>query len=114
MEKKQPLRWVKLDNAAKIYPAARRTNWSNLFRQSVTLTENIDVRVLQNALDVTVKRFPYIAARLRKGAFWYYLQQVESAPQISEEHSYPLVFMDREEMRKCALPFRAYIIGARE
>ena len=108
MEKKQPLRWVRLDNAAKIYPAARRKNWSNLFRQSVTLTENIDVRVLQNALDVTVKRFPSIAARLRKGAFWYYLQQVESAPQISEEHSCPLVFMDREEMRKCAFRVIAY------
>ena len=102
------MRWVRLDNAAKIYPAARRKNWSNLFRQSVTLTENIDVRVLQNALDVTVKRFPSIAARLRKGAFWYYLQQVESAPQISEEHSYPLVFMDREEMRKCAFRVIAY------
>ena len=108
MEKKQPLRWVRLDNAAKIYPAACRKNWSNLFRQSVTLTENVDVRVLQNALDVTVTRFPSIAARLRKGAFWYYLQQVESAPKISEEHSYPLVFMDRKEMRKCAFRVIAY------
>ena len=99
---KKALRWVRLDNAAKIYPAARRKNWSNLFRQSVTLTENVDVQVLQSALDVTVKRFPSIAARLRKGAFWYYLQQVESAPQIREECSYPLVFMDREEMRRCA------------
>ena len=102
MEKKQPLRWVRLDNAAKIYPAARRKNWSNLFRQSVTLTEDVDVQVLQDALDVTVKRFPSIAARLRKGAFWYYLQQVESAPQIREEYSYPLVFMSNEEMRRCA------------
>ena len=108
MEKKQPLRWVRLDNAAKIYPAARRKNWSNLFRQSVSLSENVDVQVLQSALDVTVKRFPSIAARLRKGAFWYYLQQVESAPQICEEHSYPLVFMDREEMRKCAFRVIAY------
>lgn len=102
MEKKQPLRWVRLDNAAKIYPAARRKNWSNLFRQSVTLTEDVDVQVLQNALDVTVKRFPSIAARLRKGAFWYYLQQVESAPQIRKEYSYPLMFMSNEEMRRCA------------
>ncbi len=108
MEKKQPLRWVRLDNAAKIYPAARRKNWSNLFRQSVSLSENVDVQVLQSALDVTVKRFPSIAARLRKGAFWYYLQQVESAPQICEEHSYPLVFMNREEMRKCAFRVIAY------
>ena len=106
--KKQPLRWVRLDNAAKIYPAARRKNWSNLFRQSVTLTEKVDVQVLQSALNVTVKRFPSIAARLRKGAFWYYLQQVGSAPPICEEHSYPLVFMDREEMRKCAFRVIAY------
>ena len=102
MEKKQTLRWVRLDNAAKIYPAARRKNWSNLFRQSVTLTEDVDVQVLQNALDVTVKRFPSIAARLRRGVFWYYLQQVAEAPEISREYSYPLVFMDRQEMRKCA------------
>ena len=102
------MRWVRLDNAAKIYPAARRKNWSNLFRQSVSLSENVDVQVLQSALDVTVKRFPSIAARLRKGAFWYYLQQVESAPQICEEHSYPLVFMNREEMRKCAFRVIAY------
>ena len=108
MEKKQPLRWVRLDNAAKIYPAARRKNWSNLFRQSVTLTEDVDVQVLQSALDVTVKRFPSIAARLRRGVFWYYLQQVAEAPEISRENSYPLVFMDRHEMRKCAFRVIAY------
>lgn len=108
MEKKQSLQWVRLDNAAKIYPAARRKNWSNLFRQSVTLTENVDAQVLQNALDVTVKRFPSIAARLRKGVFWYYLQQVESAPMIQEEYSYPLVYMSKEEMRRCAFRVIVY------
>ena len=100
---KKILRWVKLDNAAKIYPAARRRNWSNLFRQSVTLHEEVDVPVLRSALDVTVKRFPAIAARLRRGVFWYYLQQIPEAPRIREEFSYPLVYMDRAEMRRCAL-----------
>ena len=51
---KKPLYWVKLDNAAKIYPAARRKNWSNLFRQSVTLHEEVDTDVLQKALDITI------------------------------------------------------------
>lgn len=105
---KKPLKWVRLDNAAKIYPAARRRNWSNVFRQSVTLCEEIDVKVLKSALDVTVKRFPSIAARLRKGAFWYYLQQVEKAPEIKEEQSYPLTFMSRDEMRRCAFRVIAY------
>ncbi len=107
-EHKKPLRWARLDNAAKIYPAARRKNWSNVFRQSVTLCEEVDVDVLQSALDVTVKRFPVMAARLRKGVFWYYLQQVEHAPAIQEEHSFPLCFMSREEMRTCAFRVIVY------
>lgn len=108
MEEKNPLRWVRLDNAAKIYPAARRREWSNLFRQSVTLREEVDVQVLQSALDVTVKRFPTIAARLRKGAFWYYLHEVKAAPRISPEYCYPLVFMDRKEIGQCAFRVIAY------
>lgn len=107
-QQKKSLRWVRLDNAAKIYPAARRKNWSNVYRQSVTLTEDVDVAVLQSALDATVGRFPSIAARLRKGAFWYYLQQVEQAPPIMEEHSYPLCFMSKQEMRRCAFRVIAY------
>ena len=108
---KQSLRWMRLDNAAKIYPAARRRNWSNVFRQSVTLTEAVDTAVLQSALAVTVKRFPSIAARLRRGAFWYYLQQIPAPPYIRQEHSYPLVRMSREEMRQCA--FRVVVYGNR-
>ncbi|MGM9615621.1 MAG: hypothetical protein ACI3W7_08880 [Oscillospiraceae bacterium] len=105
---KKPLHWVRLDNAAKIYPAARRRNWSNVFRQSVTLCEEVDADILQSALDVTVNRFPSIAARLRRGVFWYYLQQVEAAPEIKEEQSYPLPFMSGSEMRECAFRVIAY------
>ncbi len=97
-----------MDNAAKIYPAARRRNWSNVFRQSVTLIDDVDVSVLQSALDITVKRFPSIAARLRKGVFWYYLQQVETAPEIREEYSYPLTYMNKAEMRNCAFRVIAF------
>lgn len=107
-EKKKSLHWTRLDNAAKIYPAARRRNWSNVFRQSVTLHEEVDSEVLKSALDVTVKRFPTIAARLRRGLFWYYLLQVENAPDIREEHSCPLVFMSNKEIATCAFRVIAY------
>lgn len=108
MAQEQKLRWVRLDNAAKIYPAARRANWSNVFRLSATLTELVDREVLQTALDVTVRRFPSIAARLRRGAFWYYLQQVPHVPEIREENSYPLARMSPEETRRCALRVIVY------
>ncbi len=102
------VRWLQLDNAAKLYPANRRNDWSNIFRLSATLTEPVDQAVMQAALDVTVRRFPSISARLRKGVFWYYLQALEQAPALREEHSYPLTRMSRREMRKCAFRVIVY------
>lgn len=111
MSEENKLRWVKLDNAAKIYPAARRHNWSNVFRLSATLKEPVDEPVLQSALDVTVRRFPSIAAKLRKGMFWYYLQQLPAAPPIQQEYSYPLARMNSRETRRCA--FRVIVYDRR-
>lgn len=108
MVKKQSLRWLRLDNAAKIYPAARRRNWSNLFRVSVTLEEPVDKKVLQAALDVAAKRFPSLCARLRKGLFWYYLQELPEAPALSEEYEAPLMPMGKEEVGQSAFRVIAF------
>lgn len=106
--RKEKLRWLPLDNAAKIYPAALRKNWSNLFRLSITLTEPVEVPVLEQALAVTVQRFPSISVRLRRGFFWYYLQELEQPPAVLPERSYPLVGMSRQELRRCALRVLVY------
>ena len=108
LSRENKLQWMRLDNAAKIYPASRNQNWSNVFRLSATLTEKVDVPVLQSALDVTVRRFPSIAARLRRGVFWYYLQQLAEVPQVRPESSYPLTKMSRDEVRQCAIRVIAY------
>ncbi len=104
----QKLRWMRLDNAAKIYPAARNQNWSSLFRLSATLQEPIDKEIMALALDITLRRFPSIAVRLRKGVFWYYLQQLDQAPALSPEYSYPLTKMDKEAVRRCAFRVIVY------
>ena len=108
MSQKKSLLWLPLDNAAKIYPAARRKNWSNVFRLSADLSEPIDPILMQKALDITVLRFPSIAVRLRRGMFWYYLQQLPQAPQLREEYSYPLAPMDKAETGSCALRVMVY------
>ena len=102
------LRWMKLDNAAKIYPAAKRRNWNNFFRISATLTEPVDVSVLRSALDVTARRFPSIAVRLRRGVFWYYLEQIPKAPAIQEEKSCPLAHAPFHQVRQCAFRVLVY------
>ena len=111
LSRENRLRWMPLDNAAKIYPAARSQKWSNVFRLSVTLTEEVDRQVLRSALDVTVRRFPAMVVRLRRGFFWYYLEQLQAAPEIRQEHSYPLTRMSRQETRNCAL--RVIVHGKR-
>lgn len=108
MAEENKLRWMRLDNAAKIYPASRSNRWSNVFRLSATLKEEVDVDILRSALDVTVRRFPSIAVRLRKGVFWYYLEQLSAAPEIREENSYPLTRMSKKETRKCAFRVLVY------
>lgn len=107
----QHLRWVSLDNAAKIYPAAKRRDWVNVFRVSATLVDDVDRAVLQSALERTVPRFPTIAARLRRGVFWYYIEEVSHAPEIIDEREYPLVRMNRRELGTCS--FRVVIYGKR-
>ena len=102
------LRWMRLDNAAKIYPAAKRRNWNNFFRLSATLTEPIDVPVLRAALDVTVRRFPSIAVRLRRGVFWYYLEEIPQAPEIQPEKSCPLAHVPFGQVRRCAFRVLVY------
>ncbi len=101
------LQWMTLDNAAKIFPAARRRHWSNLFRLSANLTEDIDRATLQTALDITARRFPSIAVRLQTGVFWYYLEELPHAPEVLDEKPYPLSKMPFDDIRKCA--FRVLI-----
>lgn len=100
--------WFKLDNAAKIYPASHSKYWSNLFRVSATLKEEVDLKILEQAIKNTIPRFPSIAARLSEGLFWYYLRPVSEPPAIMAEYSYPLVYMTKAEMKSCAFRVIAY------
>lgn len=96
-------RWMRLDNAAKIYPAARTRRWNNMFRLSVTMCDPIDPELLQEALDRVVVRFPSICVKLCRGIFWYYLEECSSAPKVAEETTCPCSYMPFSSLRKCAL-----------
>jgi len=107
-DSQRKLHWMSLDNAAKIYPAAASSRWTNLFRLSATLFEPVDKVVLQSALDVTVRRFPSIAVRLRRGTFWYYLEELAKAPEVLDECSHPLSRMPFDDLRSCAFRVLVY------
>ncbi len=57
--------WIKLDNAATIYPATIKRKYAALFRLTITLTENIDNDILSESLKFILKRFPTFACSLK-------------------------------------------------
>ena len=107
-KKRKSLGWMALDNAAKIFPASRSRTWANIFRVSSTLDEDIDRDALKRALEVTLKRFPSIAVSLRRGFFWYYLEEIRKVPEILDEKPYPLARMTSRDLAKCAFRVLVY------
>lgn len=73
-EKRKTKDWYKLDLSAIVYPTLQRRDFSSVYRLSVVLKEDIDPQVLQQALDLTLPRFPTYKAAIRKGLFWRYLE----------------------------------------
>lgn len=81
--------WLKLDNAALVYPSSSDNNWNNVFRVSAYLNEDVNPEILQKALNVVIERFPNLDVTLRRGVFWYYFQPMTDYPKVEEEKLYP-------------------------
>lgn len=81
-------KWYKLDNIAKFY-SFTNNNVPAIFRYSVTLTEEVDKDILKQAVEKTIQEFPSFYCSLKKGIFWYYLEQANK-PIIVEEEKVPI------------------------
>lgn len=66
--------WYKLDLSAIVYPTLQRRDFSSVYRLSVLLKEPVDPKLLQQAVDLALPRFPTYKAAIRKGLFWRYLE----------------------------------------
>jgi len=86
--------WMPLDNAAKIYPAAKSKRTPSMFRLSMELTEDIDRDILAIALKSTLKRMPSFSQHLKSGLFWYYLEHHSDSPPIWPDINNPCVYLD--------------------
>ena len=73
---------LRLDNAANIYPASMSKEYCSLYRMLVTMVENIDVTILQEALTTVAERIPTFRCTLKAGAFWWYLDRCDAAPVV--------------------------------
>ncbi|GAA2178074.1 alcohol acetyltransferase [Leucobacter tardus] len=93
--------WVRLDNASNVFLAARSEVDPKVFRISAELDHEVDPDVLQMALDTTYDHYPLYRAVLRRGIFWYYLQDSELRPRVVAESQHtcaPIYQADRRTL----------------
>lgn len=89
MSKRAASDWRRLDNAAKIFPSATSKADTKVFRFSSELTEPVDQYYLQDALNLTLEDFPTFRCVLKRGLFWYYLEEADAAFLVQEENAPP-------------------------
>ena len=82
-------KWVRLDNAAKIFPSSASKSNTHVFRITCELHENVDSALLQEALDKTITEFDIFQYIMRRGLFWYYLESTNLRPIVREEYKSP-------------------------
>jgi len=74
--------WMKLDNAAKIYPAITGSELTGVFRISVHLTAPVVLPALLKAAEEASKLFPLFSVELCRGFFWYFLEYNGKTPRV--------------------------------
>lgn len=83
--------WVRLDNAAMMFPAGVTSRNTRVFRFTCELTEEVDPDILQQALDEMVENDPGFVCAMRNGLFWHYLERSRDKPTVHPEKYTPCV-----------------------
>ena len=93
--------WVRLDNASNIFLAAMNDFDTKVFRLRVAMEESVNPKLLQQALEHTLEAYPLYRSILRRGVFWYYLEESDLKAQVLLDEHPPcsqLYHFDRKEL----------------
>lgn len=86
---RRTLNWRRLDNAAKIFPPTCNEKDPRVFRFACELVDEIDPDILQNAVSQSLKAFSNFKCVMKKGVFWYYLEDCDLEPVVALENKVP-------------------------
>ena len=78
-------KWYQLDNAAKIVPSTAGGSDTRVFRITCELNEEVDSEALQSAVTAAARDFPHFSSVLKKGLFWYYLDQSDLDAEVTRD-----------------------------
>ena len=82
--------WIRLDNASNIFLAAQNEIDTKVFRMTMEFTETIEPTLLQQALNHIYEEYPLFHSVLRRGVFWYYLEESDVIPRAQLEEETPM------------------------
>lgn len=86
MKEQKKYKWSRLDNASKIFPSTMNARDTKVFRLSCFLKDEVDRKILEEAIEPTLQSFLIYRSVLRRGVFWYYLEESDLMPMVEEEH----------------------------
>lgn len=86
--------WYRLDNAGMIFPPVSGKNSPNTFCLYAELNNKIDKDILQQSLNQVIKSEDTFRVRLKKGFFWYYLEENFKEPKVTKEPPDFMEFID--------------------
>jgi len=93
--------WVRLDNASNVFLAAMSDVDTKVFRLSAELDADVDPALLQEALDHVYAEYVLYHSVLRRGVFWYYLEESDLRPTVVPDvlpPCAPVYHFDRREL----------------
>ena len=103
--------WLKLDNAAKIFPGQNSRGWSNIFRIGAELKSEVDPQLLSEAVNNTLRRIPSFNVRIKRGLFWYYFEQNPNKFEVLPDIKNPCYRINFKENN--GFLFRVFYLGRR-
>ena len=93
-KKENKLNWRRLDNSAKIFPIAAGRKYSTVFRLSAVLKEEVNEKILYQAVNRALEQYPSFKVRMKAGFFWYYFEYNPKKIIIEEEKDYPCKYIE--------------------
>jgi len=90
--------WLKLDNAAKLYPAIQNSELTAVFRITAVLSDRVKIKPLMAAVSLAESRFPYFKVTLKTGVFWYYLESSDLKFKVLPDFGIPCRAFAKNEL----------------
>ncbi len=100
--------WLKLDNAATIYPSTLSKKYAAMFRLTVTLNEKVDPETLELAANNIIDRFPTFKYKLKQGLFWCYFKRINNKIRVQSDYNNPMLRINFKESNNYMFRIRYY------